>query len=146
MIRLKTRQLIFLVLVFLKNLFSAAAAVVTLSAGTCSQTFCFCWCPLGCGCWLGTVLRWDQDCSEGISINYWLPTNLYPQQPTQAFGGFPNNRRDFFFIEKTTNFFILRTTKQSWWALCHSWAIEVDCILVKRQEHNPLIQVNFWFL
>lgn len=50
------------------------------------------------------------DCSEGTSINCWLPA-LYPHQPTQAFGGFPNNLRDFFFIKKTT-FSFSETTKQ----------------------------------
>lgn len=88
MIRLKMRQLIFLVSVFLKKLLRAAAAVVTLSAGTCSQTFWFCWCSLGCRCWLGSALRWDQGCSEGTSINCWLPTCI-PTNPHKLLEAFP---------------------------------------------------------
>lgn len=130
MIRLKTRQLIFLVLVFLKILLSAAAAVVTLSAGTCSQTFWFCWCPLGCRHWLGSALRWDQDCSEGTSINCWLQTCI-PTNQHKLLEAFPITLGISFSLKRQLFHSQKPPSKSD--VLC---ATEADCVLVKTQKQS----------
>lgn len=100
------------------DMFSAAAAGVTFSAGTCcSQTFWFRWCPLGCRYWLGSALRWDQDCSEGTSINCWLPT-----KPHKLMEAFPINLGISFSLKRHLTLSLSEATKQGWCALCHrSW-------------------------